>query len=40
MWTASPELKVTFSVSFFFPSVFGQQEYEDEGGCQGDEAHP
>jgi hypothetical protein len=30
---------VTFSMSFF-PRVFGQQEHEDEGGRQGDEAHP
>jgi len=28
------------SMSFFFPRVFGQQEHEDEGGCQGDEAGP
>lgn len=34
-----PELNVTFSVSFF-PRVLGQQEYEDEGGRQGDEADP
>ncbi len=30
----------SLSVSFFFPRVFGQQEHEDEGGCQGDEAGP
>ena len=35
-----PELNVTFSMSFFFPRVLGQQEYEDEGGRQGDEADP
>ena len=35
-----PELNVTFSVSFFFPRVLGQQEHEDEGGRQGDEADP
>ncbi len=33
-------LNVTFSMSFFFPRVLGQQEYEDEGGRQGGEAHP
>ena len=30
----------SFPMSFFFPRVFGQQEHEDEGGCQGDEAGP
>ena len=28
------------SMCFFFPRVFGQQEHEDEGRCQGDEAGP
>jgi hypothetical protein len=31
---------LSFSMSFFFSRVFGQQEHEDEGGRQGDEAHP
>jgi hypothetical protein len=26
--------------TFFFPRVLGPQEYEGEGGCQGDEADP
>jgi hypothetical protein len=30
---------VAFSMSFFL-RVLGQQEHEDEGGRQGDEAHP
>jgi len=35
-----PELNVTFSLSFSFPGVLGQEEHEDEGDRQGDEAHP
>ena len=27
-------------MSFFFPRMLGQQEYENERGCQGDEADP
>jgi hypothetical protein len=37
---ASPEPNVTCSMSFFFRRLLGQQEYEEEGGRQGDEAHP
>ena len=37
-----PAVVMAFSSSmpFFFPRVLGQQEYEDEGGRQGDKAHP
>jgi hypothetical protein len=38
----APAVVMVFSssMSFFFPRVLGQQEYEGEGGRQGDEADP
>ncbi len=37
---SSRRRRSSFSMSFVLPRVFGQQEHEDEGGCQGDEAGP